>query len=126
MDQLRVSSDGTLAVAASKLWDLKSQRLRPKSNCGSCACFAPDNHDLLIAGSDGTVSVTHRDTGDVLWNFIAHRDVILDVAYLPDGQHILTTGGGGSPPYAEEPTADYAIRLWHLPKVSSETRSPTP
>ena len=126
VDQLRVSSDGTLAVAASKLWDLKSQRLRPKSNCGSCACFAPDNHDLLIAGSDGTVSVTHRDTGDVLWNFIAHRDVILDVAYLPDGHHILTTGGGGSPPYAEEPTADYAIRLWHLPKVSSETRSPTP
>ena len=43
--------------------------------------------------------------------FTAQRDLIYEVRYLPTGQHLLTAGGGGIPPYANEPTADYAVQV---------------
>lgn len=123
--RLRVSPDGKFAVTTISgqgdvaIWDIAGQQLSAKVNQGSCACFAPNDKDLLVGRFDGTVSLAQRDTGKEELSFSAQRDVILDVAYSPDGQNILTTGGGGFPPYAEEPNADYAVRLWQLPKVTS-------
>ncbi|MBC7817716.1 MAG: hypothetical protein IAG10_12555 [Planctomycetaceae bacterium] len=126
--RLRVSPDGMMAATTIEgegsvaLWDIAGQQLRAQTNRGSCACFAPDNQHLLIGRFDGTVSLARRATVDEQLGFTAQRDVILDVAFLPDGQHILTAGGGGFPAYADEANADYAVRCWRLPDAASRAK----
>ncbi len=123
-DRLRVSPDGTLAVTSQtgngvQIWGIAKQGLRTKSRDGSCAQFSRDNRHLLVGNSDGEIHVISSETLQEQFRFIAQRDVMLDVEVLPDGEQILTAGGGGGIISIDDAKADYAVRLWRIPKISS-------
>lgn len=64
------------------------------------ASFSDDGTRILTAGSDGTVSLWHRRTGERLAIFDAHRNGVDDASFSREGERILTTG------------ADRKARLW--------------
>ncbi|MDB5385692.1 MAG: repeat-containing protein [Planctomycetaceae bacterium] len=125
---LRLSPDGQMLAATQNvhLWDVSKAGLHrltaPQVDRGIegayAARFTPDNRYIAVGRVEGDVSIVDRKNGKTRLNFIAQRDAIYDIAFLPDGAHLLTAGGGGSPPYADEPNSDYAIRSWQLPDLN--------
>ncbi len=113
--QMRLSSDGTKVLAASrdgsaKLLDTASGREllsldgHKESVCRTYvwdAVFSPDGRRILTAGNDKTARLWDVETGQEFRRF-DHEDEVRECAFLPGGTHVLTSNGGS------------AARLWDV------------
>lgn len=109
--------DGTMRV-----WDMASGkeihciRGYQRGIIGSVA-FSPDGRQTVSVDADTRVWLHDVATGKPVRHFNAYTSHTSDVAFLPDGRHIVTSGGDyrflGS-------NVDCKVKLWHLPtaKVS--------
>ncbi len=98
-----------------KLWDTQTFTLlntfgsslgqsgadRRSATSGSAIAFSPDGHALANGSQDGTVSLWHLPTGQVLSQMTGHADTISALAYGHDGR-VLVSG-----------STDKAIKIWH-------------
>jgi WD40 repeat protein len=87
------------------LWDLMSPRgvsqVIARGEAATDVGFSPDGRILVVARSDGTVSLRDLATGTVRQSWIAHQQVAR-VAVSPDGTRLATVGG------------DRRVKLWDM------------
>ena len=78
--------------------------------------FSDDGKRILSASYDGTARLWDRATGKELYRFRGHREFLWSAAFSPDGNSILTGGGGGNSGEGKWiKGTDHAVRLWRMP-----------
>jgi WD40 repeat protein len=67
----------------------------------SCYAFSPDGR-WLVSGEQGLVKLWDAKTGTLLRSLGGHRDLIVNILFLPEGNRAVSLG------------ADNTVRLWSL------------
>jgi WD40 repeat protein len=75
--------------------------------------LSADGRRAISGSLDRTVRLWGVDTGEELYRFTGHTDVVGGVALSPDGRLALSGG------------ADATVRLWGLPEDSGAAGEPT-
>ncbi|HEY8505474.1 MAG TPA: WD40 repeat domain-containing protein, partial [Gemmataceae bacterium] len=111
------------------LWDLPSETQVWHSQFADArvtrAAVTPDGRFAVAALSDGNLHVADLTTGRAVLSARAHAGPVADVAVSPDGRFALSAGGNPILPNPRPVTeADFALRLWELPRVPGEFLEP--
>jgi len=78
-------------------WDLASGNQEGKySLFGTKLAISPDDRLLAVGDWDGTITILSTDNRQIVTDFHAHKDGIIDLAFTPDGANLLTLGSNGS------------------------------
>lgn len=81
------------------VWSLGRQRpieLDVTDNCAvTCVVFNPPANRVITGHTDGTLRVSHVNTGRELLALKAHEGAVNDLAVSPDGRRIVTGGADG-------------------------------
>jgi WD40 repeat protein len=114
---IALSKDGTSLWAASgehtaRRWDTKSGRTEALFAHADVLALSPDESLLVTGGLNGLVSIWNAYTGSGLLQLPQLKLRILDIAFLPDGEHILFAGEA-TDAASQTPT----IQLWRIPKL---------
>lgn len=104
------SADGRLMYAGSarhiEIWDAATSKELHRWEEGRagihCLALSPGGRALLTGHADGTLTLRHRETGQVIHNLLAHESAIKTVAFSKDGTMALSGG------------QDRTLRLWRL------------
>ena len=122
-DCLAVSKDGKYLATGGQtinVYEIASGRLL--SACtghGSGAnhvAFTDDGKRLVSTSHDRSARLWDRDTGRELYRFLDHREMLFAAAVSPDGNWLLTGGGGVSLGNNQwDKGTDHAVRLWKMP-----------
>src|SRR5262249_658270 len=84
-----------------------------KSQVNSVA-ISPDEKHLVSCGVDGTVRIWEVETGKEIKQHKDHTEIAWCVTYSPDGQYVLSGGGGTYNRATDRFTEgkDNDLRLW--------------
>ena len=74
--------------------------------------LSPDETLLATGGLNGLVSIWNAQTGSGLLQLPRQKLQILDIAFLPDGEHLLFAGDS-----SDKRGKTATIQLWKLPKI---------
>lgn len=120
--QMRISSmalskDGTSLWTASgeqtaRCWDTKTGTAKAVFAHANVVALSPDETLLATGGWNGLVSIWNAQTGSGLMQLPRQKLRILDITFLPDGEHLLIAGDSTD---TNGETA--TIQLWQLPKI---------
>ncbi|HVR75887.1 MAG TPA: protein kinase, partial [Planctomycetota bacterium] len=86
-----------------RLWDVESGELLFSLRGGhieavTSASFSADGNRIVTASLDGTARTWDAHTGESIASMKRHESGIADVAFSPDGAHVLTAAGATSTP----------------------------
>jgi len=100
VDDIVFTSDETKMISAKGYlwqWDLASGNQEGKySLFGTKLAISPDDRLLAVGDWDGTITILSTDNRQIVTDFHAHKDGIIDLAFTPDGANLLTLGSNGS------------------------------
>ena len=84
-----------LADEGIEVWDGRTAKrlFTLTKESASAMAFRPGTHDFLTGTVDGTLILWNLDSYSSLSATHAHDDIINSVAFSPDGQRIMTSGG---------------------------------
>jgi WD40 repeat protein/Flp pilus assembly protein TadD len=112
----RLLSVGTVFTSAGKpgkviVWDLASGEpiCTVEGVSSMVAKFSPDGKFFAVGSNTGVLSVHDSQTGKVLSRRNAHQGNVFDVAFWPDGRHIVSGGRDGD------------LHVWDTEKLESVT-----
>lgn len=100
------SADGTV-----KIWSIKTGEIlqsislsedRTKIETGYTVKFTPNDLYLVVAYTHGVLKMIEIDTGREFKEFIGHTAMTADLAFMPNGRQMISTGW------------DMSLRLWDL------------
>lgn len=90
------SPDGQRIVSSHadgiRIWDARTGQHLMKIDISQqrIVRYSPDGQRIVSSGTDGIVYVWDTQTGNKLFSFTAHNDIVWDVFYTPDGTGIVT------------------------------------
>ena len=117
ISSIALSKDGASLWTASgehtaRRWDTKAGITQAVFAHADVLALSPDETLLVTGGLNGLVSIWNANTGSGLLQLPRQKLRILDIGFLPDGEHILMAGESTD---TDGQTA--TIQLWHLPKL---------
>ena len=117
ISSLALSKDGQSLWTASeehvaRLWNTKTGMSEIVFAHADVLALSPDEKLLATGGLGGFVSIWNAQTGSGLLQLPRQKLKVLDIAFLPDGEHILFAGDSSD---ASRKTS--TIQLWKLPKI---------
>ncbi len=117
ISSIALSKDGASLWTASgehtaRRWDTKAATTEAIFAHADVLALSPDETLLVTGGLNGLVSIWNAKTGSGLLQLPQLKLRILDIAFLPDGEHILFAGEATD---AADKLA--TIQLWHIPKL---------
>lgn len=127
IDRVVFSPDGQLVLTGgwddkAILWDVASGEIQGtfihNGNVADAA-FTADGSLLVTACHDNMVYVWDVKSGKLLRRLEDHRNWVWSVAISPDGNRILSGGGGAFLDNTFLPGSDFAMRLWDLAAVEN-------
>lgn len=94
------------------LVDDSSKRVRPRGHNSTVnwVRHSPDGRNIITASRDRTVRIWDAESCEELEVFRGHQDWVWAAVFMPDGQHILSAGGGRS---QEDTGRDWSLRTWN-------------
>ncbi len=121
-----LSKDGTSLWAASgehkaRRWETKSETSQAIFAHADVIALSPDETMLVTGGLNGLVTIWNAQTGSGLLQLPRQKLRIMDITFLPDGEHILFAGESVD---ATNQTA--TIQLWQFPKLAPNSRGSRP
>ena len=117
ISSLALSRDGKSLWTASnehlaRLWKTKTGESEIVFAHADVLALSSDETLLATGGLNGLVSIWNAQTGSGLLQLPRQKLHVLDIAFLPDGEHLLFAGDSSD---ATRKTA--TIQLWKLPKL---------
>jgi WD40 repeat protein len=81
--------------------------------------YSADERFFVTASRDKTIRIWDASTGAEVECLRGHRDWVWSAVFTPDGQGVLSGGGGED---SQSTGSDWSVRLWRLgPPVSAPT-----
>lgn len=100
---------------SSELWDVERfQRVAELGN-ETRGVFSPNGQVLLTANPKCLLSLRDGVTGQSLISFSGGEQYLSSLAFLPDGRHVMCSGGQSLPEEIGKPSSKFDIRMWKLP-----------
>ena len=126
ISSLALSKDGQSLWTASeehvaRLWKTKTGMSEIVFAHADILALSPDEKLLATGGLNGFVSIWNAQTGSGLLQLPRQKLKVLDISFLPDGEHILFAGDSSD---TSEKTA--TIQLWKLPKIDPNSPDSRP
>ena len=117
ISSLALSKDGQSLWTASeehvaRLWNTKTGMSEIVFAHSDVLALSPDEKLLATGGLNGFVSIWNAQTGSGLLQLPRQKLKVLDISFLPNGEHILIAGDSSD---SSGKTA--TIQLWKLPKI---------
>ncbi len=117
ISSLALSKDGQSLWTASeehvaRLWNTKTGMSEIVFAHADVLALSPDEKLLATGGLNGFVSIWNAQTGSGLLQLPRQKLKVLDITFLPDGEHILFAGDS-----SDTSRATSTIQLWKLPKL---------
>lgn len=117
ISSLALSKDGQSLWTASqehvaRLWKTKTGMSEIAFAHAYVLALSPDEKLLATGGLNGLVTIWNAQTGSGLLQLPRQKLKVLDIAFLPDGEHILFAGDSSD---TSGKTA--TIQLWKLPTI---------
>ena len=117
ISSIALSKDGASLWAASgehtaRRWDTKAGTTQAVFAHADVLALSRDETLLVTGGLNGLVSIWNANTGSGLLQLPRQKLRILDIGFLPDGEHILMAGES-----TDTDGKTGTIQLWHLPKL---------
>lgn len=126
ISSIALSKDGASLWTASgehtaRRWDTKTGTTEAVFAHADVLALSPDETLLVTGGLNGLVSIWNANTGSGLLQLPQLKLRILDIAFLPDGEHILFAGE------ANDSTSKTAtIQVWQIPKLDPNASGSRP
>lgn len=95
-----------------RLWNTKTGTSEIVFAHADVLALSPDETLLATGGLDGFVSIWNAQTGSGLLQLPRQKLQVLDITFLPDGEHILFAGDS-----SDESRKTSTLQLWRLPKI---------
>ena len=126
VSSIAMSKDGTSLWAASgehkaRRWNTKSETSQAIFAHADVIALSPDETMLVTCGLNGLVTIWNAQTGSVLLQLPRQKLRVLDIAFLPDGEHVLFAGES-----TDTSGQTATIQLWQLPKLDPNSRGSRP
>jgi WD40 repeat protein len=117
ISSIAISKDGSSIWVASGehtalRWDTKAGTTEAVFAHADVLTLSPDETLLATGGLNGLVSIWNANTGSGLLQLPRLKLRILDIAFLPDAEHLLVAGESTD---TDNQTA--TIQLWSIPKL---------
>ena len=117
ISSLALSKDGQSLWTASnehvgRRWDTKTGKAETLFAHADVLALSSDEKLLATGGLNGLVSIWNAQTGSGLLQLPRLKLQVLDIAFLPDGEHILIAGDS-----SDKSGNTATIQLWKLPKI---------
>ncbi len=118
ISSLALSKDGRSLWTASnehvaRRWDTQTGKAETLFAHADVLTLSSDETLLATGGLNGLVSIWNAQTGSGLLQLPRLKLQILDIAFLPDGEHILIAGDS-----SDKSGKTATIQLWKLPKIA--------
>jgi WD40 repeat protein len=90
------SDDGSLVAISNfqgeptTIWNVATRQLVNRFSGSGSMAFSPDNKLLLVSAGDNTAQLWEISTGQLLRVYSGHTAPVTSVAFMPDGQRIVT------------------------------------
>lgn len=126
ISSLAISKDGQSLWTASnehvaRRWDTKSGKTETLFAHADVLALSSDETLLATGGLNGLVSIWNAQTGSGLLQLPRLKLQVLDIAFLPDGEHILIAGDS-----TDKAGRTATIQLWKLPKIDPNASGSQP
>ncbi len=126
ISSLALSKDGQSLWTASeehvaRLWKTKTGTSAIVFAHADVLALSPDEKLLATGGLNGIVSIWNAQTGSGLLQLPRQKLRVLDISFLPDGEHLLIAGDSSD---TSGKTA--TIQLWKLPKIDPNSPGSRP
>ena len=117
ISSLALSKDGQSLWTASnehvgRRWDTKTGKAETLFAHADVLALSADEKLLATGGLNGLVSIWNAQTGSGLLQLPRLKLQVLDIAFLPDNEHILIAGDS-----SDKSGNTATIQLWKLPKI---------
>ncbi|MCX7420398.1 MAG: hypothetical protein NT013_12805 [Planctomycetia bacterium] len=117
ISSLALSKDGLSLWTASnehvgRRWDTKTSKTETLFAHADVLALSSDEKLLATGGLNGLVSIWNAQTGSGLLQLPRLKLQVLDIAFLPNGEHILIAGDS-----LDKSGSTATIQLWTLPKI---------
>ncbi len=117
ISSIALSKDGQSLWTASnehvaRRWNTKTGTTETRFAHTDVLALSPDETLLVTGGLNGLVSIWNAQTGSGLMQLPRLKLQVLDVTFLPDGEHILLAGDS-----TDKSGETATIQLWKLPKI---------
>lgn len=117
ISSIALSKDGQSLWTASnehvaRRWNTKTGTTETLFAHADVLALSPDETLLVTGGLNGLVSIWNAQTGSGLMQLPRLKLQVLDITFLPDGEHILLAGDS-----TDKSGETSTIQLWKLPKI---------
>jgi serine/threonine protein kinase/WD40 repeat protein len=107
--------------------ELKTSTLELRGHTGTITSVdrSEDGRWIATSSYDRTVRLWSADTGKLVTEYTGHRDWVWKVAFTPDGEHVMSAGGGRyTSTGGTNKGVDFTLRLWKLPAAEPRVVMP--
>ena len=126
ISSLALSKDGQSLWTASnehvaRRWDTQTGKTETLFAHTDVLALSADETLLATGGLNGLVSIWNAQTGSGLLQLPRLKLQVLDIAFLPDGEHILIAGDS-----SDKSRKTATLQLWKLPKIDPNASGSRP